>query len=128
MKKSLLGSLLIVTIVSASEAVTNPTNQRLMSLPEAKRNEVWTLMFRGSNERCGTVTKSFYQGSYEETGSAFWNIRCSNGPDYQVMIENDAEGSTKILECAIVKLLHGECFKTFEEMDRQTRAAKKLKK
>jgi hypothetical protein len=126
MKRIGIVTVFVCLVLLPGIALSNPTHQRLKGMSSAKRNEVWTILFRDGGEKCGTVTESFYQGSYKKDGSAFWNIRCSRGPDYQVMIENDAGGSTKILECAIVKLLHGECFKTFEEMDRQERAANTL--
>src|SRR4030095_1981473 len=132
MKRIGIVTVFVCLVLLPGLALSNPTHQRLMGMSSAKRNQVWTILFRDGGEKCGTVTESFYQGSYNGTdlgrsynGAAFWSIRCSSGPDYQMTILNDAAGSTRIMECAVAKLVGNECFKTFEEMDRQTRATKK---
>ena len=48
----------------------------------------------------------------DKTGAAIWNVACSNKSSYVIMVYNDAQGSTKILDCAVLKAVGGgECFK-----------------
>jgi hypothetical protein len=44
---------------------------------------------------------------------AVWRIDCTNGNRYLVTIENDADGSTKVLSCA-VKATGAYCFAGWE--------------
>ena len=49
-----------------------------------------------------------------KAGDVFWNVACRNGKAYSIMINNDTDGSTKILSCAVIKAVNGaECFKKF---------------
>lgn len=107
MQTSLLLLLLCISgVVSANEA-----QDRLSRLSYSKRNTVFTEILR--EESCGQVKLNFFQGVSSD-GSAFWNVICSNGNRLAIMIENDRLGSTKVLECDILKVVvKVDCFKKF---------------
>ena len=66
----------------------------------------------GSGENC-VVKENFFQGMTKDD-QAIWNVRCTNGKAF--MMEPDATGSTKILECSVLKFISGvECFKKFDK-------------
>jgi hypothetical protein len=93
-------------------ALSNPTHQQLTRMSEADRKVLFTKFFTNGGERCD-VTKTFYQGS-TKGGDAFWNVGCRGKDGFQILIYNDAKGSTKILECRIVKTVTGTpCFQKF---------------
>ena len=66
-------------------------------------------------ERCPSVSRTFFQGSSKD-GAAFWNVSCTSGKDWQIMIKNTAQGDIKMLDCATFKVLGGgQCFKAFKK-------------
>jgi hypothetical protein len=77
----------------------NEAHRLMSSISEPERNRKLTAFMQSSGEQC-EVTRSFYRGSTKE-GHAFWALGCRGGRAWQVMIYNDAKGSTKILECAM---------------------------
>ena len=65
-----------------------------------------------SGESCN-VTRSFFQG-IDGRGNAFWNVACSNKKTIGVMMYDDRSGSTKIIECKILKAVGATpCFQKF---------------
>jgi len=113
-----LRTVAVVCLVALASglAVANTAHDTLLKLPTAKRNATLSRFMEASDERC-KVIESFFQG-FDKTGMAFWSVRCSNAKSFSVSIENDAGGSTKILECSVLKFVSGvECFKKFDEQD-----------
>lgn len=104
--------LLALLIAAAPCAVAGPnkTNDQLLALPGSQRQALFALMLGSSGERCSSVTRTFFQGS-SSNGAAFWSVSCAGGKDWQVMVNPDAGGSTKILECSMLRALNaGKCF------------------
>lgn len=111
-----IAAALAVTLANTAIAA-NVFHERLASLPETERNKFLAMTIQ--QERCGRVTYSFYQGS-DKSGAAFWNVRCTNGMSYSVAIYPDRTGSTKVLECSVLKALANvDCFVPFTAMDRR---------
>lgn len=103
------------TSPSRARTDVNPAHDRLQRMSSADRNSFLTKWAQGSGESCDVVIRSFHQGT-GKTGDVFWNVACRNGQAYSIMIYNDAEGSNKVVSCAVLKALNGgECFKKFKE-------------
>jgi hypothetical protein len=97
----------------AHKMTGNVEHDRLSELSDSERNTFLTAFLYKSGENCDAVVRNFFQGT-GETGDASWNIECRNKKAYSVMIYNDSVGSTKILDCAVLKALNaGECFQKF---------------
>src|SRR2546427_6065742 len=79
----------------ASVCFGNPAHEELMRRSEAQRQQFFAVFLRSGGETCHTVTRTFYQGLHRN-GAAFWSVACAGGQSYQVMINNDAAGSTKV--------------------------------
>lgn len=106
--------LFAITLLVSATASANKTHDMLSSRSEEERNRALAQFMERSGERCGQVTRSFFQGMEKKSGKAFWNVRCSNKKSFSIMIYNDRVGSTKIMECSILKAVAGtECFKKF---------------
>lgn len=112
----MIGLILVVIVVLsglAPVAWANPTHDRLQKMSSGERNGIFTTVLKGSGENCDAVTRNFFQGA-TESGDVLWNVACRNGKSYLIKINNDAEGSNKILSCAVLKAFNGgECFKKF---------------
>ena len=95
------------------ETWANPAHDRLQQMSLGERNTFFTKFLQGSGESCDVVTKNFFQGA-GKSGDAIWNVACRNDKAFSILIHNDAEGSTKVISCAMLKALNaGECFKKF---------------
>ncbi len=95
------------------QAFSNQAHDILLKMSDEERNVTLAKFLKGSNEQCDVVVKNFYQGSTKE-GNAFWNVACRDKKSYVIMIYNDSVGSTKILECSVLKVIAGvECFTKF---------------
>jgi hypothetical protein len=65
-----------------------------------------------SGDNC-TGSKAFFMGTGSNS-EAYWSVRCTNRHAFQVKIFADAGGSTKVLDCAVLKAMSGvECFQRF---------------
>jgi hypothetical protein len=85
-----------------------------MARSVSERNAILASLMQSSGERCQSVTRSMYQGQ-DSDHTAYWSLACANGRDYELSIDADTNGSTRILECAVEKALIGSsgCWKAF---------------
>ncbi len=90
----------------------NRAHELLAAMAEGDRRTRLAEYMRSGGERCGRVTRTMYRGSTAE-GAAFWSVRCRPGQDWGVMIEPNQAGSTRILECSIVRATGGDCWTRF---------------
>ena len=94
----------------------NTAHQILSDKSNEERNEALTVLLSQSKKECVVVVKNFFQG-LEPEGGALWNVTCDNGKSYVILIENDARGSTRIMDCAVIKSLtkgKSKCFKKLQ--------------
>ncbi|MDX1410811.1 MAG: hypothetical protein R3351_01515 [Nitrospirales bacterium] len=104
----ILGIFLVPDVLHANKA-----HQILSHKSNQARNEALTVLFIQTEEDCNFVVKNFFQG-LEPEGGALWNVTCGNGNSYVILIENDDRGSTRIMNCALIKSLtkgKSTCFK-----------------
>ena len=104
-------ALLWIGGISITEA--NPAQDRLSAMSEGDRQSTFAKFLANSGERCGNVTRTFYQGN-DSGGNAFWNVACGKADAYVIQIKNDSVGSTQILSCRVLEAMNGgHCFKKF---------------
>src|SRR5438093_13116428 len=97
---------------ATASAPPNPAHTALYNLSDPARNAVLTKFMAQSGEHC-VVVKTFFQG-FDAEGDAFWNVACRNKQTWLIGLNPDAAGSTRILECEVLKWMAGvECFKKF---------------
>jgi hypothetical protein len=106
-------AVLFVFAAGVARAQTrNPTHEAIAALSDSERNERFSYVLR--DEPC-RVTRSFFQG-FDKSGAASWNVACANGKALSILVNNDARGSTRILECSVLKAVARiECFKRFQD-------------
>lgn len=107
--------------VAAKTTELNPAHGMLLRMSENERRAALAQWMRNSGERCARITRTFYQGM-TDTHHAFWNLRCSNSGDWSVMIEPDAVGSNRVLECDLYRALgiSSECWVSFDDQRERT--------
>lgn len=91
----------------------NRAHDLMMGMSDTEQNRAMAQFMTASGERCGRVTRTFYQGS-TPTGQAIWNIRCTRTGDWSVMIEPDVTGSTTVTECGALRTVGVRCWRRFE--------------
>lgn len=100
------------TAAPAPTSSGNRAHDLLIGRPDVQRNKTLSAFLAESGESCD-VERSFFQGLDKEL-SAYWNVACEGGKSYVVTVKNDATGSTRILDCGVLKAVSGvECFKKF---------------
>jgi hypothetical protein len=85
----------------------NPARDSLEAMTGQQQAQVLGQVVQTSGDAC-TGEKAVFKGVTPHD-RAVWRIDCTNGNSYLVTIENNAEGSTKVLSCA-VKAIGAECF------------------
>lgn len=101
----------LVEQTPAIDTVTaNPSHNRLAAMSEGERGRILAKLMDASGEPCGTVSRTFYQGSTDE-GQVFWNIKCSQSGDWVVSVQPDS--STMLLECSVKERLGSPCWERF---------------
>jgi hypothetical protein len=106
-------ALVLLVVLSLTQAAyANEAHDIISGLSEPKRNEVLTAFMRKSGEACN-VTQSFFQG-FDKKKGAFWSVACTNRSSYSILLNNDATGSSKILDCKVLlAVAKMDCFKKF---------------
>lgn len=105
----------LCAVFCTTMAIANPANDRLKAMPPEKRAGALALFLQQSGEKCPSVSRTFYQGS-GKNGDAFWDATCAGGKSWAIQVKNDSVGSTRILDCAVMKALHaGTCFSKFPD-------------
>jgi len=103
-----------VAATSGLRAQTNAVSDAIRKMAEPDRVSALTEFLRQSGESCD-VTRTFYQGA-NESGDAFWNVACRIGVAFAIMINADAGGTTRVLDCSAMKeITSAECFRSFED-------------
>ena len=106
-------SLLMGLSLCPDDVEANKAHQILTDKTNQERNEALTVLLNQSKKDCDVVVKTFFQG-FEPEGGAFWSVACGNGHSYMILIENDARGSTRVMDCAMIQSLtkgRNKCFK-----------------
>lgn len=99
---------------AAQTIVGNPAHNAFAAMPEGERRIAFQQFMQGSGEECSMVQRTFYQGR-TPNGEAFWNIECTGGTEWAIMVQPDTEGSTQLLECELMRALAGSaCWEAFE--------------
>lgn len=105
---------LSLALTTAAPVFANPAHKMLSAMSEQERARAMTGFLRKSGESCDSATRTFYQGS-EKNGNAHWAVACKNGRSYLIQVMNDSTGSTRILDCKVLKVVAGsECFKKYK--------------
>ena len=58
-------------------------------------------LLQKSGETCSRIGKTFYQGS-DKRGKAYWNAACTGGDSFLIQVNNDATGSTRVMNCKVL--------------------------
>jgi hypothetical protein len=74
---------------TAGSFAENAANDRILALSGVEQATACKMVA----ERCAG-TEAFYQGMVK--GKSFWSVRCSSGEAYQITINPDAAGNTRV--------------------------------
>lgn len=93
-------------------SIGNPANDKMLALLPSEQASAL-----GDVVKAGCVgNRAFYMGMSRKDHSAYWSVGCTNGKSYEVEIHADQAGSTRVLDCAILKLVAKvSCFVRFSD-------------
>ncbi len=92
----------------------NPAQDRLTAMSEVERSEALAVFVESGGHSCQTVARTFFQGE-DAKGNVFWDVECTGGESYVVVIKNDVPGSTRVMTCRRLRAVAGaDCFKKLE--------------
>ena len=101
----------VCTVAGAADS-DNPTNDRLLAMPEPQQAQVLAKSFRHG---CVGV-EAFPMGvttTGRAKGYAYWSVRCKNGKSYAVQIAPNPKGTAIVVDCKALEGTGRECFKKF---------------
>lgn len=84
-------------------------------MAEQDRAETMTRLL--AEEGCDLVVRSFYQGTRDDDGTAFWNFACRNGRRFMVSVNADANGTTHVADCRVMNVLGTRCFQELDSFE-----------
>ena len=121
-KKNRLILCSVLILVVAKNTFANQWHDKLTKLSTKERNALLTKAVNASDQGCDMTIKSFFQG-FDDEKKAYWNVECRDKKTYLIRVTD--EGSSTVLACSALKSLKaGECFKTFEELDKEQKRLK----
>ncbi|MGB5471938.1 MAG: hypothetical protein WBQ78_00495 [Gammaproteobacteria bacterium] len=105
---------MIMAIVVVSQPVcANEVSKQLESMSSSERANALAGFLQQSGRDCSNVFRIFLQG-HDSEDVAYWNVTCSNGQSYNILVNANPEANTVIVDCINMKALAGiECFQRF---------------
>ena|SRR5688572_16943824 len=105
-------ALFALMTLATSGASANPAHDAVSKMSESDRNATFTKYMSQNSVPC-KVERTFFQGFTDER-DAVWSIACADKKSFAVMLRNDAEGSSRYVECERLKAgSKRECFKKY---------------
>lgn len=129
----IIGGLVLAWIAMMAFSTVFPTTKPVRSAqtntaaappvaPNATEEQQWTERLRQiavtAGERCPSVTTTFHQGK-TKTGDNFWNIRCSGGTAYSILLAQSEP--PKVVSCELMKAVKVTCFTAFANQQRNAK-------
>ena len=97
-----------------SAAWAKPGHEKLVAMSEIDRSEALAIFVEGSGQPCRTVARPFYPG-LDARGNVIWNVEFSGGQSWVVLIKNDHDRSTHVINCRTLYTAGGgTCFRRLE--------------
>lgn len=95
-----IGWLCLALAAGTAPAHANPGHRHISSLNEQDRNAWLTKLLAQMPGPC-VVQRNFFPG-FDAKGAALWSAGCANKKAYAIKVLDDAEGSTRILDCKVL--------------------------
>lgn len=105
-------TLLALLVISPFAVHANEGHALLAAMEPAARMEALGKLLTRSGYPCA-VSRVFFQG-FDSDNAAYWNASCKDGNAFSVQIADDADGNTRIMDCAVLKAIGVRCFSKFE--------------
>ncbi len=104
-----IGAALLAMAAGVAPAAQYET---LLSLSQAEQERVLRAVINSAGYSCPKVTATLFKGIDRET-TGYWAVACTDGSNWMVSVQNNADGSTSTVPCPLLKTLNIECWKKF---------------
>lgn len=101
--------ILAATLAAVCAHAQNPAADRFDKLSAADQRTMMAKIIASSGESCARASRVMFQGR-ASNGAALYSVACEKSMDYQVMVSANSTGSTKVLDCAILKKIGSKCW------------------
>ena len=105
-------STLVVTLGTTSGVWSSDLIGTFQRLSKSEQTAMLSHIVNGTGKPC-TPSGSVYKGK-DKKGAAYYTLTCSNGTNWMVTLVNDAEGSTLVTSCEIMKRVGAGCFEMWD--------------
>ena len=108
-----------VIVVSAAmiafipEAIGGSASDAIDGLNRQKQTDIFRKLINSADSQCDKVTKIFYKGDNTKDDSAYYAVRCHDGSDWMVSVQNGGKMGTRVTSCAMIKLVGLACWDPF---------------
>jgi hypothetical protein len=110
MTKPLLAMLL--TFSASTSAYAGAAADRMAGEYEPVQLATLASVIRSADHACPSATKLLYMGDMESQNAGFWTVQCP-AEDFVVMISNEGDMNTMVIDCALGQKIGAACWKKF---------------
>jgi hypothetical protein len=100
----------VVVWVLSSTGVSAQFYKQVLEKSKPAQARIMRSIVNSAGEPCAEVTTILFKGADRSDGG-YWVTTCSNGTSWMVTVE--ADGSTSVMSCAIMKRVKVDCWQTF---------------
>ena len=102
-------SAILATLITSSVAANDGYNM-LSAMPESKRAAIFSNLIQSSANASCRPTKVSFQG-FDHDNAAYWTTSCDNRKAFLIQVANDKTATSRVTDCAVLKLVNVDCFK-----------------
>jgi len=110
MTKLLLAMML--TFSAASAAHAGAAADRMAGEYEPVQLAALASVIRSADHACPSAIKLLYMGDMESQNAGFWTVKCPV-QDFVVMISNEDDMNTLVMDCELGERIGAACWKPF---------------
>lgn len=104
----------LMLAVALTPAITLAAQYELLTAkPRSDQIIILQYSIISSGNTCPGVKRFQFNGA-DKDQAGYWAVSCSDGDEWMVQINNDADASSRILACEVAKMLSIDCWKKFD--------------
>lgn len=103
---------ILLTFTTAGSALAGAAADRMAEAYEPVQLATLASVIRSADHACPSATKLLYMGDMESQNAGFWTVQCPS-QDFVVMVSNEGDMSTMVVDCALAEKIGAACWKPF---------------
>lgn len=103
---------ILLTLSTAGAAYAGAAADRMAGEYEPVQLAALASVIRSADHTCPSATKLLYMGDMTQQNAGFWTVQCP-AQDFVVMISNEGDMKTIVMDCRLGKTIGAACWKQF---------------